>query len=193
MVTRGIDLDADFGIWRKAEMRAREFEQVRDLLRGQIRGRASAPMELHYRALARDAAGHMLDFAFQDFDVRRGDALIFLDNYVAGAKEAQAFAKWQVHVERERRLRTLRLGVHFFQVAGAESIVPDGSGGITGVARAGAIVAGEKFFVNAQLVAHAFEARIGQCHNLFLSATATRAKTYCCDAWTRPPAIARSR
>ena len=53
------------------------------------------------RAFARNVAGYVLDFSFQDFDVGRSARAYLFDNYVAGAEEAQALAEGQMHVERE--------------------------------------------------------------------------------------------
>ena len=84
--------------------------------------------------------------------IRRRDAVIFCDDHVAGAEQAKAFAEGQVHVERDGRARGFGLGVDVFEVVGAEGVLPDGRGGIAGVARARAIVAGEEFFGDAELL-----------------------------------------
>jgi hypothetical protein len=64
-----------------------------------------------------------------------------LDDDIASAEEAQAFAKRNVHVERDGGFSALGFFVDFFEVGGAEGIVPDRRGGIAGVARAGTVVA----------------------------------------------------
>ena len=46
-----IDLDADFRLARKREMRARVTEKIFDLRRRQIRRRSAAPMKLYHLAL----------------------------------------------------------------------------------------------------------------------------------------------
>ena len=94
----------------------------------------------------------------QDVEVRRRDGLVFFDDDVAGAEEAEAFAEGNVHVERDGSSGALGLGVHFLEIVRAESIVPDGRSGITGVARTGAIVLGEEFLANVKLFAHLLEA-----------------------------------
>src|SRR5207248_9206568 len=86
----GINFDADFTVWCEMKMLAREFEQVLNLLRGKIRRRAAAPVELHDRSIFRNAAADAFRLAFQHVKVRRWDALVFLDHDVAGAKQAQA-------------------------------------------------------------------------------------------------------
>ena len=49
-------------------------------------------------------------------------------------------------VERDGGLGGVGLGVDFFEVGGAEGIVPEGGGGVAGVAGAGAVVAGQEGF-----------------------------------------------
>src|ERR1700675_1088453 len=112
----------------------------------------------------------MFDFALQNIEIGYGDALIFLNNYVACAKQAQAFAEGKMHVQRNRRLRALRFGVNRFQIAGAKGVIPDRRRWIAGVTRPGAIIAGEKFFTHSQFVAHALEAWSGERHGMILSA-----------------------
>ncbi len=160
-----VDFDADFGVGSESEVLAGETEEVFDLRGRQISGRAAAPMELHDGAIAGDAAADASHFAFQDFQVRRSDALVFLDDDVAGAEKAQAFAERNVHVERDGRFSALGFFVDFFEVGGAEGIVPDRRGGIAGVARAGTVVAGEKFLADAKLFAHALQAWIRDGHD----------------------------
>ncbi len=58
-----------------------------------------------------------------------------MNDDVAGAEKAEALAKGEVHVKRDGRLGGVRFGVDFFQVGGAEGIVPDGSGRVAGETR----------------------------------------------------------
>ena len=80
--------------------------------------------------------------------------MFFCDDHVAGAEEAEAFAEGDVHVERDRGLGGVGLGVDAFEIVGAEGVVPDGRGGVAGVAGAGAVVAGEEVFAYAKFFAH---------------------------------------
>ena len=161
----GIDFNADFSVGSEIEVFAGEAEKVFDLRGSQIRGSAAAPMELNDWAIAGNAAADASHFALQDFQVRWRDALIFLDDDVARAEEAQALAKGNVHVEGDRRFSALGLFVDFFEVGGAEGIVPDRRGGIAGVARTGTVVAGEKFLADAKLFARALQAWIRDGHD----------------------------
>ena len=148
----GVDFDADFGFGREGEVFASIGEEIVDLRRSEIGGSAAAPMELHDFARAIDIFADAGDFGFEDVDVRRGNGFIFLDDYVAGAEEAEAFAKGDVHVEGDGALRCVGFGVDLLEIVGAERIVPDGSGGIARVTRARAIVFCEEVFADAELV-----------------------------------------
>lgn len=161
----GIHFDADFGVGSESEVFAGEAEEVFDLRRRQISGSAAAPVKLHDRAITGNAAADVLDFALQYVQVWGRDALVFLDDDVARAEEAQALAKGNVHVERDGRFSALGFFVDFFEVGGAEGIVPDRRGGIAGVARAGTVVAGEKFLADAKLFARALQAWIRDGHD----------------------------
>src|ERR1700730_8618523 len=165
-----VDLDADFCIWRKIKILARKTEQVGKLFRRQISWRATAPMKLHHWSFPRNAASHVLDFALQYLQIRRSHALIFLNNYVARAEQAQAFAEGKMHVERNRSSRNLRFLMHGFEIVGSKGVIPDRCGGITGVARARAIVPREKFFIHAQFLTHPFKGGSHSCHSHNLSA-----------------------
>ncbi len=55
--------------------------------------------------------------------------------------------------------------MNFFEVGWAEGVVPDGGGGVAGVARTGAVVAGEKLFADAKLFAHVLQAWICERHD----------------------------
>src|SRR4029077_6512435 len=160
----GIDFDADLRVGSESEVFAGEAEEIFDLRGSEIRGCTAAPVKLHDRAITGNAVADASHFAFQDFEVRWRDAFIFLDDDVAGAEEAQAFAKRNVHVERDGRFSALGFFVDFFEVGGAEGIVPDRRGGIAGVAGAGAIVACEELFAGVKLLAHALQAWIRDRH-----------------------------
>jgi len=161
----GIDFDADFSVGRESEMFAREAVQIFDLRRSEIGGSAAAPVELDDRAIFGDATADALRFALEDFEVRRCDALVFLDDDVACAEKAKALAKGKVHVEGDRGFGGICLFVDFFEVGGAEGVVPNRRGGVAGVAWAGAIVTGEEFFADAKLIAHVLESGFGEGHD----------------------------
>src|SRR5260370_30532268 len=91
-------------------------------------------MELDYRAILRDAAADALHLLFQHVKIRWRDALVFLNDDVAGAKKAKALAEGNVHVEGNRSAGPLGFFVYSFEIARAESVVPDWRGGIAGIA-----------------------------------------------------------
>src|SRR4029077_3305299 len=93
-----VDLNADLRVGCKRKASAHSSKQVFDLFGGQI-GRSSAtPMKLHDLTVFRNASADPLHFLFQDAEVRLGDALVLLNDYAAGAEQAQTLAKWDVHV-----------------------------------------------------------------------------------------------
>jgi hypothetical protein len=108
---------------------------------------------LDYRAVAGDVAAYVLEFAFQDVEVGGRDGFVFLDDDVAGAEEAEAFAEGDMHVEGDWGFGLVGFGVDSFEVVGAEGVVPDWGGGVAGVAGAWAVVAGEKGVAYAQFLA----------------------------------------
>ncbi len=112
-----------------------------------------------YRALARNHSRDVVDFLLERGEIGNRHALIFLDRDVARAKKAKAFAERKMHVQRERRAAQIGGGVAPFEIVGAEIVLPNRSGGIAGVARAGAIVFGEKFFGDLADVEAAIAAR----------------------------------
>ncbi len=116
------------------------------LLRRQIRRRAAAPVKLHDGPFAGNEAADVLDFAFEDFDVGRRDAVILGDDHVAGAEQAQALAEGKMHVQRNRRARRIGRRVKLLEIVRAEIILPDRRRGIARVARPRAIVFFEERF-----------------------------------------------
>src|SRR6185437_17118209 len=93
-----IDLDSHLSVRGKREALARGPEQILDLLRRKIRRCPATPMELHHLAVARNSAAHAPQFALQHPQVRRRNSLVLLDDYVASAEQAQAFAEGNMHV-----------------------------------------------------------------------------------------------
>jgi hypothetical protein len=149
----GINFYADFRVWGEMELGLSEMEEVFDLWGSQVGGSAAAPMELNDWAIFGHIAAYVFDFAFQDVEIGRGDGFVFLDDYVASAKEAEAFAEGNVHVKRDGGFGGVGFGVNFFEIVRAEGVVPDRGGGITCVARARTVVAGEEGFAYAKLFA----------------------------------------
>jgi hypothetical protein len=98
----------------------------------------------------------VLDLSLQYVQVRGRDALVFLDDDIAGAEQAEALAKRDMHVQRDGGFGTLRFFVNFFEVRGAKGIIPDRRGRVAGVTRTGTVVAREKFFADAKFFAHVF-------------------------------------
>src|SRR5258707_292703 len=121
-------------------------------------------MKLHHLALYRDASADPLHFPFQDGEVGRRHALILLNDYAAGAEQAQTLAKWNVHVQRYGAPRAFGLLMHTFQIIRAEGIIPHRRGRIAGVARSGPVVARQEFLADAQLLANLLQSWIRQFH-----------------------------
>ena len=159
-----VNFDANLAFGVEMEMLFGEREQILDLLGRQIGWRAAAPVELHDGTSLGDAAADALHLLLQDVKIGRRDAFVFLNDDVAGAKEAQALAERDVHIERDGRPDTLGFFVHTFEIGGPESVVPNGRGGIAGVARAGTIVLCEEIFADMKLAAHLIEAGMGETH-----------------------------
>ena len=122
-------------------------------------------MELRDRAIAGDAASDAIDFFFEGGEIRRGDALIFLDDDVARAEEAEAFAEGKMHVERNGRGFAVGVFDGGFVFLGAEGVNPDGRGGVAGVARAGTIVAIDELFADGEFLLHLAEGGIHDWHD----------------------------
>jgi len=122
-------------------------------------------VELHNGARARDATTEVGEFLFEDAEIGRGDGVVLLNDDVAGAEEAQGFAEGKMHVEGDGRLSAVGFRVNGFEIGGAEGVVPDGRGGIAGVAGAGAVVAGEEVLGDAQLVFNVRQSWIREGHD----------------------------
>src|SRR5271170_6700677 len=133
-------------------------------------------MELYDLALPRNAAADALEFALQNAEVRRSDLFVFLNDDVARAEQAEALAKGNMRVQRNRRPSAIRFLMHFFQVVRSEGIIPDRRGRIAGVTRTGPIVSGEKLFAHTEFLTHLLQGWIGERHGIEnLNATARQA------------------
>src|SRR5258708_11916753 len=128
----GVDLDANLAVEIEVEMFLCGGEEILDLLGCQVGRSAAAPVELDYGAILGDAAADAFHFLFQDVKIRRGDAFVFLDDDVAGAKKTEAFAKGNVHVERNGCAGARGFIVHTLEVSAPVGIVPDRRRGIDG-------------------------------------------------------------
>src|SRR6267142_4689381 len=160
----GVNLDANLTAGIEMKMLFRESEQILDLLGRQVGWRAATPMELDHRAIFRNAAADAPHLLLQHVEIGRCDALVFLNDDVAGAKEAEAFAEGNMHVERNGSFATFGFFVYALEIGRAEGIVPDRSRGIARIARSGTIVFCEKFFADMELTAHVLEAWMCECH-----------------------------
>src|SRR5690349_588186 len=177
-----IDFDSDFGVGREREMFASEAKEVLDLSGRQIGGSAAAPVKLDNGANAGNAASDASNFFLQGIEVGRRDFVILLNDDVAGAEEAEAFAEGNMHVKRNGRGAAIGVLVDFFEVGRAEGIVPDGSSRVAGVARAGTIIASEEIFADTKLFAHLLKTGSGKRHSSHLSVRAEKgpsAKAVC--------------
>src|SRR5216683_873153 len=159
-----VDFDTNLAVGVEMEMLFRECEEILDLLGGEVGWRATAPMELDDRAIFRDAAADALHLLLQNVKVGWRDAFVFLNDDVARAKETEAFTEGNMHVQRERRSGMLGFFMHFFQIDRAESVVPDRSGGIAGIARPRTIVLCEEFLAYVELATHVLKAWMCECH-----------------------------
>src|SRR5712692_1408824 len=185
-----VDLDPHLRVRRKVKMLARGAKQIFNLLRSQIRRRPAAPVKLQHWPFFRNAAAHPLHFALQHVEIRRRHALVFLDDYVASAKQAQALAKRNVHVQRNGAARPFRLRVHLLQIIRAKRIVPHRRGRIARIPRPRPVVARQKFFAHAKLFRHMRQGWIRDTHCQLLNATAPQrafplTKFACCPVSTK--------
>src|ERR1700730_16982625 len=138
----GVDFDADFGVGGEGESFAGVGEKIFDLLGRKIGGGATAPMELRDLALTGDTFADVVNFVFQNAEIWRRDALVFLDDDVAGAEKAQAFAERQGHIQRKGgarlrwpvpwRLRTLSGQKSRSKRARSDSSCSEGRDGCSG-------------------------------------------------------------
>src|SRR6266478_5947918 len=160
----GVDFDPNLTVGVEMEMFFCECEEILDLLGCQVGGSAAAPMELDYGAILRDALADALQLLLENAEVGRRDVLVFLNDDVTRAKQAETFAEGNVHVQRNGGPGAVGLFVHPFEVSGAESVVPDRGGRITGIARPGTIVLCEEFLAYVELATHLLKAWMCECH-----------------------------
>src|ERR1700736_6175739 len=158
----GIYFDANFCVRSEGEAFPCSSEQVFDLRWGEIRRSAAAPMELHHRAFARNAATHALQLALENAKIRRSHIFVFLNDDVARAKQAQALAEGNMHVQGNRRSSPIRLFVHSFEVVGAKGVIPNRGRRVARVPGARAVVSSKKFFAHTEFFAHLVQAWVGR-------------------------------
>src|SRR5882762_9646738 len=159
-----VNLDANLTVGIEMKMLFRESEQILDLFGRQVGWRAAAPMELDHGAILGDAAADALHFLLQHVEIGWCNAFVFLNDDVAGAKEAEAFAEGNMHVERNGSFGTLGFFVYALEIGRAEGIVPDRSRRIARIARPRTIVFCEKFFADMKLALHLLEAWMCEGH-----------------------------
>src|SRR5215813_5535395 len=155
-----VDLDADFRVGRKSEALFAVAKKIFELRGRRVGRRPAAPVELDDFAFAGNRPRDPRDLFLQDFEVGKRDALVLLDDDVASAEQAQAFAEGKMHVERYRGKRGISGRVHLLEVGRLERVVPHRSGRITGIARAGAVVAREELFADVEFASGFFETRM---------------------------------
>src|SRR5258708_17901984 len=160
----GVDLDANLTVGVEMEMLFGACAQILDLCGCQVGWRAAAPMKLDHRAILRDPAADALHLPLQHVEIGCRNVLVFLNDDVAGAKEAEAFTEGNVHVQRNGRPGTFGLFVHSFEIGWAESVVPDWRRGIACVAGPRTIVFGEEFLADVKLAAHLLQGWMCEGH-----------------------------
>src|ERR1700675_2764444 len=95
-----VDFDSDFRIGGEVKSGANRPNQVFDLVWREIGWSAAAPRKLDDLALFRNTAADPLHLLLQHAEIRGSHALILLNDHIAGAKQAEALAEWNVHVQR---------------------------------------------------------------------------------------------
>ena len=108
-----------------------------------------------------DSLADVLNLLFQSGEVRRGNAMVFRDDHVAGAKQAKALTKRQMHINRNRGTCRLSLFVGPVEFVEAEVVTPDRRRRIAGIARSGPVIEGEKVRRNAKSLAFEVEVEPG--------------------------------
>src|ERR1700687_3812048 len=140
-------------------------KQIFHLPRRKVCRGSTTPVKLHHRPFARNVARNMIHFAFQNFQIWRRNSLIFLNDHVGGAEQAQTFAEGKMHVQRNGSSRLVGISMHAFEMVRAERIVPHRCGRITGIARARLVVTSYKLLANRQLSSHFRKTWMDNCHS----------------------------
>ena len=186
-----IYLDPDLRVRRKREALPRVGEQVLDLLGGKIRRRSAAPVKLRHLALARNAMADVISLLFQHVQIRRRNSLVFLDDYVTRAEQAQAFAEGKMHVQRNGAALFLRRGQRCFVFFWSEGVGPHRCRGVAGVTGSRLVVAVHKLFAHGECIAHFPQVWIHHCHGASLLRNYERdfpagcdcKNSACCPVW----------
>src|SRR6516164_2642445 len=113
-----------------------------------------------------------------------GNALVLCNDDVARAKEAEAFAKGKMHVERNGAALLVGGDESFFVFLRAEGVSPDRCRRVTCITRARAIIAIDEIFAHRELFAHLPQVRIHECHGAYLRRAQGRACTAGCTSWS---------
>src|SRR5215471_12193358 len=96
----GIDLDSDFGIRSEVELAQNTAVQFSDLAGREIGWSAASPVQLLDAAAGRDTIRDPINFLLDVGQVWRGHFMVFGDEDVAAAVEAQRAAEWNMKVQR---------------------------------------------------------------------------------------------
>src|SRR4029453_12457179 len=95
-------------------------KKILELLGRRVCRGAASPVELHDFAFARNRFADPRNFLFQNVKIGKCDSLVFLNDDVARAKQAQTFAEGKMHVERNGSARRVRRGVNRSEIRGTE-------------------------------------------------------------------------
>lgn len=99
-----IRFDADLGVGRDIEPLPEVASKVRDLLGGQERRCAPAPVDLRHRAVRREVRRQQVNLALQVAEVFRDPRRIVGHLHVAAAVVAELPAEGEVEIQRQRRV-----------------------------------------------------------------------------------------
>src|SRR6516165_8772460 len=163
-----INLNTNFSVAGKRETLARVGEEILNLFRREVGGSAAAPMELDDLAFARNALRHTVDFFLEHRQVGRSDTLIFANDHIAGAEQAQALAEGKMHIKCHGRALAVGIVDRGFKFPGAKEVGPDRSGRKAGVAWPRTIVAVDEVLGDRKLLVHFVEGRIHDRHGAYL-------------------------
>ena len=141
------DGDVAVGLRAEAEVVAQVLHRRAQLRRREEVRRAAAEMQLHDLAIGIEQARHHADLARQPRAVGLASRAVARDHAIAAAVEARTGAERDVDVERQAGRNRIAIAAphRFAQLVGGEVGTELGRGGIGGVARAGPVVAAEKF------------------------------------------------
>jgi hypothetical protein len=139
-----VDLDRHLRARFHDEAGADRLPEARHLVDAEVGRGAAAPVQLGHAVAAAEARCDEVDLAFEMVEVAGRHPALAGDDHVAAAEAAALGAEGQVDVERQRRIGVQRGGVQLLEVAlRREAVVELDGRRVRGVARAGAVEAGE--------------------------------------------------